>query len=156
MSLAELWELFPIVLVPHQDCWALWFAEERDALLSTLESVDGISVADFEKKVCDEMGLIPEIAPRYRTTYFNHIFSSGYAAGYYGYLWAEVLDKDAFSAFQNSPNGIWDLEMSKKFRQVFLERGGSEEPMALYKEFMGREPDSRAMLLGRGLIEDAR
>ena len=121
-----------------------------------LESVDGISVADFEKKVCDEMGLIPEIAPRYRTTYFNHIFSSGYAAGYYGYLWAEVLDKDAFSAFQNSPNGIWDLEMSKKFRQVFLERGGSEEPMALYKEFMGREPDSRAMLLGRGLIESAR
>ena len=121
-----------------------------------LESVDGISVADFEKKVCDEMGLIPEIAPRYRTTYFNHIFSSGYAAGYYGYLWAEVLDKDAFSAFQNSPNGIWDLELSKRFRQIFLEKGGSEEPMVLYKEFMGREPDSRAMLLGRGLIEDAR
>ena len=121
-----------------------------------LESVDGISVADFEKKVCDEMDLIPEIAPRYRTTYFNHIFSSGYAAGYYGYLWAEVLDKDAFSAFQNSPNGIWDLEMSKRFRQIFLEKGGSEEPMVLYKEFMGREPDSRAMLLGRGLIEDAR
>ena len=121
-----------------------------------LESVDGISVADFEKKVCDEMGLIPEIAPRYRTTYFNHIFSSGYAAGYYGYLWAEVLDKDAFSAFQNSPNGIWDLEMSKRFRQIFLEKGGSEEPMVLYKEFMGREPDSRAMLLGRGLIESAR
>ena len=121
-----------------------------------LESVDGISVADFEKKVCDEMGLIPEIAPRYRTTYFNHIFSSGYAAGYYGYLWAEVLDKDAFSAFQNSPNGVWDLELSKKFRKIFLERGGSEEPMVLYKEFMGREPDSRAMLLGRGLIEGTR
>ena len=121
-----------------------------------LESVDGIDVAAFEQKVCDEMGLIPEIAPRYRTTYFNHIFSSGYAAGYYGYLWAEVLDKDAFSAFQNSPNGIWDLEMSKRFRQIFLEKGGSEEPMVLYKEFMGREPDSRAMLLGRGLIEGAR
>ena len=121
-----------------------------------LESVDGIDVAGFEKKVCDEMGLIPEIAPRYRTTYFNHIFSSGYAAGYYGYLWAEVLDKDAFSAFQNSPNGIWDLELSRRFRQIFLEKGGSEEPMVLYKEFMGREPDSRAMLLGRGLIEGAR
>lgn len=119
-----------------------------------LESVEGIDVAGFEKKVCDEMGLIPEIAPRYRTTYFNHIFSSGYAAGYYGYLWAEVLDKDAFSAFQNSPNGIWDLELSRKFRQTFLEKGGSEEPMTLYKEFMGREPDSRAMLLGRGLIEE--
>ena len=121
-----------------------------------LESVDGIDVAGFEQKVCDEMGLIPEIAPRYRTTYFNHIFSSGYAAGYYGYLWAEVLDKDAFSAFQNSPNGIWDLELSRRFRQIFLEKGGSEEPMVLYKEFMGREPDSRAMLLGRGLIEGAR
>ena len=119
-----------------------------------LESVDGINVADFEKKVCEEMGLIPEIAPRYRTTYFNHIFSSGYAAGYYGYLWAEVLDKDAFSAFQNSPNGIWDKDLAMKFRHTFLERGGSEEPMVLYKEFMGREPDSRAMLVGRGLLDE--
>lgn len=119
-----------------------------------LESVDGIDVAGFEKKVCEEMGLIPEIAPRYRTTYFNHIFSSGYEAGYYGYLWAEVLDKDAFSAFLNSPNGTWDLGLARKFREIFLERGGSEEPMELYKEFMGREPDSRAMLLGRGLLSE--
>ena len=117
-----------------------------------LESVEGIDVAGFEKKVCEEMGLIPEIAPRYSTTYFNHIFSSGYEAGYYGYLWAEVLDKDAFSAFLNSPNGTWDLGLARKFREIFLERGGSEEPMELYKEFMGREPDSRAMLLGRGLL----
>ena len=121
-----------------------------------LESVDGIDVAGFEKKVCEEMGLIPEIAPRYRTSYFNHIFASGYEAGYYGYLWAEVLDKDAFSEFLNSPNGTWDLGLARKFREIFLERGGSEEPMELYKEFMGREPDSRAMLLGRGLLsEDA-
>ncbi len=119
-----------------------------------LESVDGIDVAGFEKKVCEEMGLIPEIAPRYRTSYFNHIFSSGYEAGYYGYLWAEVLDKDAFSAFLNSPNGTWDLGLARKFREIFLERGGSEEPMELYKEFMGREPDSRAMLLGRGLLSE--
>ena len=119
-----------------------------------LESVDGIDVAGFEKKVCEEMGLIPEIAPRYRTTYFNHIFSSGYEAGYYGYLWAEVLDKDAFSAFLNSPNGTWDLGLARKFMEIFLERGGSEEPMELYKEFMGREPDSRAMLLGRGLLSE--
>ena len=119
-----------------------------------LESVDGIDVAGFEKKVCEEMGLIPEIAPRYRTSYFNHIFSSGYEAGYYGYLWAEVLDKDAFSAFLNSPNGTWDLGLARKFREIFLERGGAEEPMELYKEFMGREPDSRAMLLGRGLLSE--
>ena len=97
------------------------------------------------------MGLISQIIPRYRTTYFNHIFSSGYCAGYYGYLWAEVLDKDAFSLFEASPNGGWDLELAKKFKETFLEKGGSEEPMVLYKEFMGREPDSDAMLRARGL-----
>ena len=105
----------------------------------------------FETAVCDEMGLISQIIPRYRTTYFNHIFSSGYCAGYYGYLWAEVLDKDAFSLFEASPNGVWNLELAKKFKETFLEKGGSEEPMVLYKEFMGREPDSDAMLRARGL-----
>lgn len=117
-----------------------------------LTSVEGIDIDEFEKKVCEEMGLIPEIAPRYRTTYFNHIFCSGYSAGYYGYLWAEVLDKDAFSAFEASPNGVWDLELARKFKETFLEKGGSEEPMVLYTSFMGREPDSQAMLRGRGLL----
>jgi len=115
-----------------------------------LESVEGLDIDAFEKKVCDEMGLISEIVPRYRTTYFNHIFSSGYSAGYYGYLWSEVLDKDAFSIFEASGN-VWNLELAKKFKQTFLERGGSEEPMTLYKEFAGREPDSNAFLEGRGL-----
>ena len=118
-----------------------------------LESVEGIDIDEFEKKTCDAMGLIPEIAPRYRTTYFNHIFSSGYDAGYYGYLWAEVLDKDAFSIFED--HGVWDFELAKQFKETFLEKGGSEEPMVLYKSFAGREPDSRAMLFKRGLIEDA-
>ena len=67
-----------------------------------LESVEGVDIKQFEHKVCQDMGLIPEIGPRYRTTYFNHIFSSGYSAGYYGYLWAEVLDKDAFSLFEQT------------------------------------------------------
>ena len=116
-----------------------------------LESIDGIDIDEFEKKVCDEMGLIDEIIPRYRTTYFNHIFASGYNAGYYGYLWAEVLDKDAFSIFE--ANGVWDKELAMKFRATFLERGGSEDPMVLYKEFAGREPDSRAFLRGRGLVD---
>ena len=97
------------------------------------------------------MGLIDEIIPRYRTTYFNHIFSSGYSAGYYGYLWSEVLDKDAFSFFENSENGVWDLALARKFRQTFLEKGGSEEPMVLYEQFVGRQPDSEAFLRGRGL-----
>lgn len=118
-----------------------------------LESIEGVDIDEFEKKVCDEIGLIPQIAPRYRTTYFNHIFGSGYNSGYYGYLWAEVLDKDAFSAFEASPAGVWDLELARKFKETFLEKGGSEEPMVLYKSFMGREPDSSAMLRGRGLID---
>lgn len=115
-----------------------------------LEGVEGLNIDGFEQKVCEDMGLISEIVPRYRTTYFNHIFSSGYSAGYYGYLWSEVLDKDAFSIFEASGN-VWNLELAKKFKETFLERGGSEEPMTLYKEFAGREPDSNAFLEGRGL-----
>ena len=115
-----------------------------------LESIEGIDIDAFEKQVCQQMGLIPEIGPRYRTTYFNHIFSSGYSAGYYGYLWAEVLDKDAFSVFEASGN-VWNKELANKFKQTFLERGGSEEPMVLYEQFTGRQPDNTAFLKGRGL-----
>ena len=118
-----------------------------------LESTKGVDIDAFEKQIADEIGLIPEITFRYRSTYFNHIFSSGYAAGYYGYLWAEVLDKDAFSIFAASPDGPYDLELAKKFKETFLEKGGSEEPMTLYKTFAGREPDSKAMLRGRGLTD---
>ncbi len=118
-----------------------------------LTSYEGVDVDAFEAAACEKMGLIKEIAPRYRTTYFNHIFSSGYAAGYYGYLWAEVLDKDAFSIFEASSNGVWDKELALKFKQTFLEKGGSEEPMTLYKSFAGREPDTKAMLVRRGLID---
>ena len=118
-----------------------------------LASTKGVDIDAFERQVADEIGLIPEITYRYRSTYFNHIFSSGYAAGYYGYLWAEVLDKDAFSIFAASPNGPYDLELAKKFKETFLEKGGSEEPMTLYRSFAGREPDSQAMLRGRGLID---
>ncbi len=118
-----------------------------------LASTKGVDIDAFEKQIAEEIGLIPEITYRYRSTYFNHIFSSGYSAGYYGYLWAEVLDKDAFSIFAASPDGPYDLELAKKFKQTFLEKGGSEEPMTLYKSFAGREPDSQAMLRGRGLID---
>ncbi len=117
-----------------------------------LESIEGVDIDAFEQKVCQDMGLIDEIGPRYRTTYFNHIFSSGYNAGYYGYLWAEVLDKDAFSVFENSGN-VFNKELATKFRKTFLEKGGSEEPMTLFKSFTGREPDNTAFLRGRGLID---
>ena len=117
-----------------------------------LESTEGIDVDSFEKKVCAEMGLIDEIVPRYRTTYFNHIFSSGYSAGYYSYLWAEVLDKDMFAEFEKSGN-VFNPELAAKFKATFLEKGGSEEPMELFRSFMGREPDNTAFLAGRGLID---
>ena len=117
-----------------------------------LESVEGVDINQFEHKVCQEMGLIPEIGPRYRTTYFNHIFSSGYSAGYYGYLWAEVLDKDAFSLFEQTDN-VWNIPLATKFKQTFLEKGGSEEPMTLFEQFAGRKPDDTAFKKGRGLID---
>ena len=115
-----------------------------------LSSIEGIDVDSFEKKVCEEMGLVGEIIPRYRSTYFNHIFgSSGYSAGYYSYLWAEVLDKDAFELFKQK--GIFDKETAMSFRRNVLEKGGSEEPMVLYKNFRGADPDSGALLRARGL-----
>ena len=106
-------------------------------------------VEAFEANACAEMGLIGEIIPRYRSTYFAHIFSGGYSAGYYSYLWAEVLDKDAFELFMEK--GIYDKETAMSFRQNVLEKGGSEEPMVLYRRFRGADPDSGALLRGRGL-----
>ena len=114
-----------------------------------LSSVEGIDIEAFEAQACREMGLIEEIIPRYRTTYFNHIFNSGYSAGYYSYLWAEVLDKDAFELFKQK--GIFDLGTAMSFRHNILEKGGSEEPMTLYKQFRGAEPDPNALLRARGL-----
>ena len=110
---------------------------------------DAQSVRDFETKVCAEMGLIDEIIPRYRTTYFNHIMGSGYSAGYYGYLWSEVLAVDAWEKFK--ADGIFNKETATLFRKTFLERGGSEEPMVLYKQFRGSEPNPSALLRARGL-----
>ena len=114
-----------------------------------LSSVEGLDPMAFEAEACKEMGLIDEIIPRYRSTYFAHIFSGGYSAGYYSYLWAEVLDKDAFELFKEK--GIYDKETAMSFRRNVLEMGGSEEPMVLYKRFRGADPDSGALLRGRGL-----
>lgn len=103
----------------------------------------------FEKEVCSQMGLIDEIIPRYRSTYFAHIFSGGYSAGYYSYLWAEVLDKDAFELFEQK--GVFDKETAMSFRRNILEAGGSDEPMILYRRFRGADPDPAALLRARGL-----
>ena len=106
-------------------------------------------VEAFEEKICKEMGLIDEIIPRYRTTYFAHIFSGGYNAGYYSYLWAEVLDKDAFELFKQK--GIFDTETAMSFRRNILEKGGSDEAMDLYRRFRGADPDPKALVRARGL-----
>ena len=106
-------------------------------------------VEQFEAQACKEMGLIDEIIPRYRTTYFAHIFSGGYSAGYYSYLWAEVLDKDAFELFMQK--GIFDPETAMSFRHNVLEKGGSDEPMDLYRRFRGADPDPAALTRARGL-----
>ena len=103
----------------------------------------------FENKVCKEMGLIDEIIPRYRTSYFNHIIASGYSAGYYSYLWSEVLAVDAWEKFKE--DGIFNKATADSFRKTVLEKGGSEEPMTLYKQFRGAEPDPSALMRARGL-----
>ena len=114
-----------------------------------LESMEGVDPMAFEAQACTEMGLIDEIIPRYRTTYFAHIFSGGYSAGYYSYLWAEVLDKDAFELFMEK--GIFDPATAQSFRQNILEMGGSDEPMDLYRRFRGADPDPAALTRARGL-----
>ena len=120
-----------------------------DMMWHELPSVEGIDVEVFEAEACRKMGLIDEIIPRYRSTYFNHIFGGGYSAGYYSYLWAEVLDKDAFELFKQK--GLFDAETAMSFRRNVLEKGGSDEAMDLYRRFRGADPDSGALLRGRGL-----
>lgn len=110
---------------------------------------DNLDVDKFEEKVCKDMGLPKEIIPRYRSTYFAHIFNGGYNAGYYGYLWAEVLDKDAFEYFIEKD---FAPSVATLFKENILERGGSEEPMILYKNFRRRQPDPKALIRARGLM----
>ncbi len=118
--------------------------------LAELEAFnDPADIRAFEQKVCAEMGLIDEIIPRYRTTYFNHIFNSGYSAGYYSYLWSEVLAVDAWEKFE--ADGVFNKETAASFRSTFLEKGGSEEPMTLYHQFRGADPDPAALMRARGL-----
>ena len=106
-------------------------------------------VMDFENKALGRIGLIPEIVVRYRSPYFSHIFAGGYSAGYYSYIWAEVLDADAFEAFKEK--GLFDAETARAFRENILARGGSEDPMTLYVKFRGREPKVEPMLRRRGI-----
>ncbi len=106
-------------------------------------------VNTFEKEAMSRIHLIPEIVPRYRSIYFNHIFSGGYASGYYSYVWAEVIDADAYQAFKE--NGLFDKATAARFRQDILSKGGTEDPMKLFKDFRGREPKPDAYMKKKGL-----
>ena len=119
-----------------------------DMNLHNLTDTENLDVVAYEKEAMDKLGLIPEIAPRYRTTYFSHIIG-GYAAGYYSYLWANVLDNDAFEAFKE--HGIFDPNTANLFRRNILEKGNSEEAMTLYRNFRGTEPQLEPMLKNRGM-----
>lgn len=107
-------------------------------------------VLDFEAKSMEKIGLIRQIPPRYRSTYFQHSMTGGYTAGYYSYIWAEVLDADAFDAFRATGN-IFDKATAAKFRKFILEPGGSKDAMQMYVDFRGREPGIEPLLENRGL-----
>ncbi|NQU82109.1 MAG: M3 family metallopeptidase [Bacteroidetes bacterium] len=115
----------------------------------TIKKTTEIDMLDFEDISMNNIKMIPEIVVRYRSTYFAHIFSGGYSSGYYSYIWAEVLDADAFAAFKET--SLFDSETATKFRKNVLERGGTDDPMNLYIKFRGAEPKIEPMLQRKGL-----
>ncbi len=116
----------------------------------TLSDTTSRDATAFERTTFDRIRLMPEIISRYRTPYFAHIFAGGYSAGYYSYIWAEVLDADAFEAFRE--NGLFDRATADSFRRNILELGGTEDPMVLYERFRGRKPTLEPLLKKRGLL----
>ena len=116
-----------------------------------LTTVDGLDVNAFEAASMAKMQMIPEIIVRYRSTFYNHIFTTGYEAGYYSYTWSAVLDADAFAAFKETGN-ILNPEVAKRFRHL-LEQGGTRDAQELYLEFRGKEADPQYLLRRKGFIE---
>ena len=119
-----------------------------DLRMHTIEDYSNFDCNEFEKEVRQELGFIPEIEYRYRSTNFSHVFGGGYAVGYYAYLWAEVLDCDAFELFKE--RGIFDAETAASFKML-VEMGGSKDPMREYVRFRGAQPNPDALLRARGL-----
>lgn len=116
----------------------------------TISQSRAIDVRQFESEILDKYGLIPEIKPRYRSTYFNHIWAGGYASGYYSYYWSEMLDADAFQAFKETGD-IFNRDIAAKFENEILSRGGTRDPLDMYIAFRGKEPGIDALLQNRGL-----
>ena len=111
---------------------------------------DDMDLQQFERQTLVDRGLLNQIPPRYRTTYFNHIMAGGYTAGYYGYMWAEVLEADAFEAYKETGD-IFNQEVAKKFRQYILTPGGIDDAMDMYVNFRGKKPSTVPLLKNRGL-----
>jgi len=116
----------------------------------TLEQTELQDAEKFETESMSRIGLIPEIVVRYKSSYFNHIFSGGYSSGYYSYIWAEVLDSDAFQAFKET--SLFDQNVATAYRENILAPGGTEDPMTLYVRFRGAEPSVEPLLKKRGLM----
>jgi peptidyl-dipeptidase Dcp len=115
-----------------------------------IKDTTAFDVNAFEKASMDKIGMIPQIIVRYRSSYFNHIFSGEYCAGYYSYTWAAVLDADAFQAFKETGD-ICNPKVATAFRKNILEKGDTEDPMKLYRDFRGANPNPDALLIRRGL-----
>jgi len=120
-----------------------------DMQYHTQKAAITVDAETFEKEAMTKINLPNTIIPRYRSTYFNHIFAGGYSAGYYSYIWSGVLDTDAFEVFKI--NGLFNSDYAKSFRKNVLEKGGTEDPMELYKSFRGAEPSVAPLLRKRGL-----
>jgi peptidyl-dipeptidase Dcp len=120
-----------------------------DMAWHTLENPFDGNVKEFEEKAWEKTQIFPTIDEVCMSTQFGHLFAGGYAAGYYGYKWAEVLDADAFSLFKEK--GLFNKEVAVSFRENILEKGGTEHPMVLYKRFRGQEPKVDALLERSGL-----
>ena len=121
-----------------------------DLRMHLIEDYSNFDCEAFENETREALGFIPEIEYRYRSTNFAHVFGGGYAVGYYAYLWAEVLDCDAFELFEE--RGLFDKETADSFKRL-IEMGGSKDPMREYKRFRGADPNPAALLRERGLIE---
>jgi peptidyl-dipeptidase Dcp len=118
-------------------------------MLSSEEAAKITDARAFEKQVLDKYGLIDEIEPRYRSQYFSHIFAGGYSAGYYAYLWSEILDADGFAAFKQAED-IFDPETAARLKKWVYESGGLREADELYRNFRGQDPSIEPLLEGRG------
>lgn len=116
-----------------------------------LTAVDTIDVNRFEAESLQRMGMIPEIITRYRSTFYNHIFTTGYEAGYYSYTWSAVLDADAFAAFKETGD-IFNPEVAARFRTL-IQSGNTKDAAELYHDFRGQEPDPKYLLQRKGFVE---